>query len=65
MKSLNMVFRTLCLIAVLLISLGTSSVTDTSDTEIRSAMRNMSAMYDLSLTDSQIAAISAALMYNN
>ena len=45
--------------------LATSSVTDTSETEIRAAMRNMSAMYSLSLTDSQIAAISAALMYNN
>jgi mono/diheme cytochrome c family protein len=45
--------------------LATSSVTDVSETEIRTAMQNVNSMNALTLTDSQIAAISAALMYSN
>jgi mono/diheme cytochrome c family protein len=45
--------------------LANSTLANKSVMEIDTALQNISAMSDLTLTDSQIAAISAALMYNN
>jgi len=45
--------------------LATSTVTNKSTTDIKTALQGISAMSALTLTDSQITAISAALMYNN
>jgi hypothetical protein len=45
--------------------LATSTVTNASNTEIRAALQTINNMSALTLTDSQIATISAALMYNN
>lgn len=45
-------------------TLATSRVTDTDATVIKTSIQNINIMNDLTLTDAQISAISAALMYN-